>query len=209
MTRAFLTPLCALGLLLGAGASDARPANKPVAPATTKTAAAPVAKTKVAAPPVAIKRGQPPRRALTTPMAIARHQRPAAGAKAIPAVRAVPRIRVKDALSRLPGGERRQMIALIASPRAQGSVPVRRAVAAYLLLRGLKGGARLPVTIADLQQMTSSKRWSAKRMQNFAIVLRTAVGIAQAEGISANAAFQKALKVYGIQKKFNRGVCGA
>lgn len=204
MSRA-LIPLCTAALLLGAGASDARRATKQVVAPIAKTTVAPVAKPKAMTPPVAVKRSQAPRRASAPKTAITR----GAVAKVTPAMRPMPRIRVKDALARLPNGERRQMIALIASPRAQGSVPVRRAVAAFLLLRGLKGGARLPVTIADLQQMTTSKRWSAKRMQNFAIVLRTAVGIAQAEGISANAAFQKALKAYGIQKKFNRGVCGA
>ena len=212
MSRAFLIPICALALLVGAGASDARRAPKLAVPVASKTAAAPAPKVKVSASPSAVltRRG-----ALSAPKAkvsgtvATRASRPVASARPTTVARPMPRIRVKDALTRLPNGERRQMIALIASPRAQGSVPVRRAVAAYLFLRGLKGGSRLPISVGDLHQMTSSKRWTAKRMQNFAIVLRTAVGIAQAEGLSANAAFQKALKVHGIQKKFNRGVCGA
>ncbi len=202
MSRSFLIPVCALALLL-AGASEARRTAKVVAPSASVQAKAPAPKLKSAA------RAQVAKASPTTPKRSALGPSGARASKATPTARPLPRIRVKDALSRLPNGERRQMLTLIASPRTRGSVPVRRAVAAFLLLRGLKGGASLPITVADLQQMTGSKRWTEKRMANFAVVLRTAVGIAQAEGLSANAAFQKALKVHGIQKKYNRGVCGA
>jgi hypothetical protein len=211
MSRAFLIMVCAFLTLLGAGTSEAR---RTVTVSPRAKATAPKAQATVSP---ALRRSATPRRVLlqapksgatkatkpTKATAIAK------ASKAITPVKPIVRIRVKDALARLPNGERRQMIALIASPRAQGSVPVRRAVAAFLFLRGLKGGTRLPISIADMQQMTGSKRWTAKRMANLAVVLRAAVGIAKAEGLSANAAFQKALKQHGIQKQYNRGVCGA
>jgi hypothetical protein len=205
--------VCAAVVIAGARAGDARglPEKQP-APARPANALKVLKIKKTAAPAAQAKSARLAARGKTS--VDAKHSRTATAAPRIRSSRsgvrdARTRIRVKDALARLPRGERRALIALAASPRVQGSLPVRRAVAAFLVLRALKGGAALPISAADMTQMTGSKRWTARRMANLALVLRAAVGIAQAEGLSANAAFAKALKQYGIHKKFNRGVCGA
>jgi hypothetical protein len=110
--------------------------------------------------------------------------------------------------SRLPKRDQSAMKKLLDNPRLRTSVPLQRAVAAVMVLRGMKGGHRLPVSLYDLQAMSNSRAWTPKRIANLAKVLRQAAAIAAAEGIGANAAFQKALKVYGIDQKFNKRVCG-
>lgn len=109
---------------------------------------------------------------------------------------------------RLPKRDQAAMKALLDNPRLRASVPLQRAVAAVMVLRGMKGGQRLPVSLYDLQIMSNSRAWTPRRMANLARVLRQAAAIAAAEGIGANAAFQKALKAYGIDQKFNKRICG-
>lgn len=121
-----------------------------------------------------------------------------------------PRVGLKQTMERLPKAERTQVVKLLlTNPRLATSLEARRTVAAFIVLRGLQGGKGLPLTTNDVVQMMASKRWSPKRLANLAIVLRTAVGIAQAEKIGAGAAFTKALKKFGIYGKYSRGVCPA
>jgi len=208
MTRAILILTCA-SLALLSGPSEARQsqAGTSAKPAAVKPAAAKAAKVALARATLPKVKAQPAR-PLTARTATAPKATPVKVSRPEPA-RVAPRVRVKDVVAKLPGNERKQVSALLQSKAVAASLPVRRAVAAFVVLRGMKGGSQLPISAADMKQMSESKRWTSKRMANLALVLRTAVGIAAAEGISAGAAFQKALKKYGIEKKYNRGVCGA
>jgi hypothetical protein len=144
-----------------------------------------------------------------TPKRAFEPKRGAVVAKVERMARPAPRVSLRQTVDRLPKAERTQVVRLLTDRRLATSLEARRAVAAFLVLRGLQGGKGLPLRTGDVVQMMASKRWSAKRLANLAIVLRTAVGIAQAEKISARAAFTKALKQFGIHAKYSRGVCPA
>jgi hypothetical protein len=195
MSRALLITICAASLV----GATAQARVKPIKPATaTLKTKVSVAKSK----PLVEKLH---RLTATRPTASAR------GASAMQGKASAPRPRTatRDLFAKLPATERAQVVQLLTSPRVRTSVEARRAVAAYLVLRTIKGGKGLPLSIADMALLTASKRWSSKRLANLSIVLREAVGIAQAEKVSAGAAFTKALKKYGIYNKYSRGVCPA
>ena len=114
---------------------------------------------------------------------------------------------VRISLKRLNKRDRAQVMGLMMSKRVRSSKTARALIGEYVRLRGLKGG-KLPLSINDLKQMTSSSRWSSKRMGNLAKVLRLANYYAKRDKISGKAAFIKALKAAGIYKKYNSGKCG-
>ena len=114
---------------------------------------------------------------------------------------------VRISLKRLNKRDRSQVMGLMMSKRVRSSKAARALIGEYVRLRSLKGGA-LPLSIKDLKQMTSSSRWSSKRMGNLAKVLRLANYIAKRDKISGKAAFVKALKAAGVYKKYNSGKCG-
>jgi hypothetical protein len=197
MHRALILSLC-VSLLMLPVAQASRPKAAP--PVTPKKAVvtAPAKKTALTAPRT-IKPAQIARQLQAANKAVAR------ATAAQPTARRPMLTRYVD---RLPKRDQSAIRQLLQNPKMRSSVPLQRAVAAVLVLRGLQGGQRLPVSLADLHAMSKSPSWSAKRMQNLALVLRRAASIAATEGVGANVAFQKALKAYGIQKKFNQKVCG-
>jgi hypothetical protein len=199
MHRALILSICVSLLMLPLAQASRPKAPPPVAPKKT-VVTAPVKKAITAAP-----RTIKPAQAIAKQLQAANKAVRASVATARPEARRPMLTRYVD---RLPKRDQGAIRKLLQNPKMRTSVPLQRAVAAVLVLRGLKGGQRLPVSLADLHAMSSSPSWTAKRMQNLAMVLRHAASIAAVEGIGANAAFQKALKAYGIQKKFNQKVCG-
>ena len=114
---------------------------------------------------------------------------------------------VRISLKRLNKRDRSQVMGLMMSKRVRSSRAARALIGEYVRLRSLKGGA-LPLSIKDLKQMTSSSRWSSRRMGNLAKVLRLANYLAKRDKISGKAAFIKALRAAGVYKKYNSGKCG-
>ena len=114
---------------------------------------------------------------------------------------------VRISLRRLSKRDRAQVMGLMMSKRVRSSRSARALIAEYVRLRGARG-AMLPLSIKDLKQMTSSSRWSTRRMGNLAKVLRLANYYARRDKISGKAAFIKALKAAGVYKKYNSGKCG-
>jgi hypothetical protein len=119
------------------------------------------------------------------------------------------RRRVTHRMSRLSRKERRQVKTLLKAPRVRSSVSARYAVGSFLRLRTLKGGKGLPISVKDMKQIVSSKRWSSKRLRNLGRVLALANAIAKKEKVAPKVAFKRALKRMGIYGKYSRGVCGA
>ncbi len=114
---------------------------------------------------------------------------------------------VRISLRKLNKKDRAQVMGLMMSKRVRASRSARALIGEYVRLRGVKG-AKLPLSIKDLKQMTSSGRWSSKRMGNLAKVLRLANYYARKDKLSSKAAFVKALKAAGIYKVYNSGKCG-
>jgi hypothetical protein len=208
-----LSSVCSALLLASLVGGPAAAKGKPAAATTVKAPAVKTFAPRATQPPVV-------RRALIEklyrfsakgPSATAKRAvEPRRGVVVAKAYRApAPRVSLRQTVERLPRAERTQVARLLTDRRLATSIEARRAVAAFLVLRGLQGGKGLPLRTGDVVQMMASKRWSAKRLANLAIVLRTAVGIAQAEKISARSAFTKALKQFGIYGKYSRGVCPA
>ncbi len=114
---------------------------------------------------------------------------------------------VRISLRKLNKRDRTQVMGLMMSKRVRGSSAARALIGEYVRLRGVKG-AKLPLSIKDLKQMTSSSRWSSKRMGNLAKVLRLANYYAKKDKLSGKAAFVKALKAAGVYKMYTSGKCG-
>jgi hypothetical protein len=112
-------------------------------------------------------------------------------------------------LVRLRGSERQQAVGLLASRRVRSSTSARHTVLAYLRLRSVKGGSKLPISITDIKGMVGSKRWTSQRLANLALVLQQARQIARTKKVSPKEAFNRALRQNGIYRKYNSGVCGA
>jgi len=117
---------------------------------------------------------------------------------------------VKLSLKRFSRQERRAMMALMNSRQVRGSRAAQQLVAEFIRLRSVSpGGKGMPLSIKALKAMTSSSRWTSKRMANLAKVLRLARHIAKRDGVSINKAFGKALKAAGVAKKYSSGRCKA
>jgi hypothetical protein len=112
-------------------------------------------------------------------------------------------------LVRLRGAERTQAVGLLAAQRVRSSTSARHTVLAYLRLRSVKGGSKLPISITDIKGMVGSKRWTSQRLANLALVLQQARQIAKTTKVSPKEAFNRALKQNGIYRKYSSGVCGA
>lgn len=119
------------------------------------------------------------------------------------------RARSSRVLVRLRGAERKQAVGLLAARRVRTSTSARHTVLAYLRLRSVRGGSKLPITITDIKGMMGSKRWTSQRLANLALVLQQARQIAKTKKVSPKEAFSRALKQNGIYRKYNSGVCGA
>ena len=114
---------------------------------------------------------------------------------------------VRISLRKLNKKDRTQVMGLMMSKRVRASSSARALIGEYVRLRGVSG-AKAPLSIKDLKQMTGSGRWTSKRMGNLAKVLRLANYYARKDKISGKAAFLKALKAAGVYKKYNSGKCG-
>ena len=117
--------------------------------------------------------------------------------------------RSRQVLSRLRGRDRISAFRMLASRQVRTSAAAQHAVLNYLRLRGMNGGEALPISMTDFSAMVRAKGWSARRMANFALVLRQASIIARRERLGAKQAFDKALQINGIYKKYYNGRCGA
>lgn len=117
--------------------------------------------------------------------------------------------RSRQVLSRLRGRDRVSAFRMLASRRVRTSAAAQHAVLNYLRLRGMSGGQALPISMTDFGAMVRGKGWSARRMANFALVLRQASIIARRERLGAKQAFDKALQINGIYKQYYSGRCGA
>lgn len=115
--------------------------------------------------------------------------------------------RSQKVLAKLKSADQSSAKKLLASKSVQRSAAAQHAVLALLQLKASKGGKALPISITALKSMVGSKAWSSRRVGNLALVLRMARIIAKREGISAKKAFDKALRVNGIYKKFYSGAC--
>jgi hypothetical protein len=117
--------------------------------------------------------------------------------------------RSRALLSRLSGRERKAAFKMIATARVRRNPAAQHAVLAYLKLRTMRGGRHLPLGMSQVRGLVTRRGWNGRQMANFALVLRQASVIAGREGISAKKAFDKALKLNGIYKRYYRGRCGA
>lgn len=117
--------------------------------------------------------------------------------------------RVSINLNRLAPKTRRAVVSLLSSEAIKARPQAKRMVFQYLRLRSMKGGAGLPLSVADLKFIATSKSWSDKRVSNLSRVLRLARYIAKRDKVSPKEAFRRALKAAGVYKKYASGTCKA
>ena len=110
-------------------------------------------------------------------------------------------------LARMKRADRRQAASLLRATKVHSSSAARHVVLTYMRLRARRGGRTLPISVTDMGGMVGKRGWSTRRLANLSLVLKQADAIARREKLPARQAFDKALKLNGIYKKFYSGVC--